>query len=84
MTRHNFELLNHGQTLMPEDVCNTRLEPMASLQAKLSGKQRRKVLLMGKVLAIPEELAPHGRTWTLQGVANIRHTDVLASVTQRR
>ena len=35
VARPDFELFDHGQTLMPEDLRNARLEPVASLQAEL-------------------------------------------------
>jgi hypothetical protein len=81
MTRHNFELLNHGLAPLPEDLRNTSLKPVASLQAQLPGNQRRKVVLMHQGV-IPEVLAPHGCSQAFQGETYIRHADIPAPVAQ--
>jgi hypothetical protein len=65
LARHDFELFDLGQALLPEDLGNTSFEPVATLQAQLPGKQRREVVLMDKVVAMPEELASHRCTRAL-------------------
>jgi hypothetical protein len=78
-----FQLLDHGETLVLKDLGNACLEPMPSLQTQLFAKLGREVMVIGlQVVAIPEELMPHGRAWTLQGTANIRHADIFASISK--
>jgi hypothetical protein len=54
VARCDFELLDYGEALLTEDLGNSRFEPMPTLQTQLSGKQRREVVLMDKVVAMPE------------------------------
>jgi hypothetical protein len=46
----DFKLLNHGQTLMPEDLSNTSLKPVAALQPELPRQLRWEIVLMNQVV----------------------------------
>jgi hypothetical protein len=72
VTRHDLQLLDHGQSLLSEDLGNTRLKPMPALQTELFANHCLDgMLILLLVMAITEKLLSHGCTRALQGSANI-------------
>jgi hypothetical protein len=83
ITRHDLQLLDHGQALLPEDLSQTCLEPMPALETKLFADQRLDgMLIQLLVMAITEKLLPHRCTRALQGSANIGHAYILAPISK--
>ena len=55
MTRHDLQLLDHVHSLLPEDLGNTRLKPMSSLQTKLFADQCLDGMLMQLLVMVITE-----------------------------